>query len=60
MKNTSKKLELGRELSKNTQKQILGGVTLVCTGGTFILGPTCDGQAAYCAATGRGSYVTCY
>lgn len=61
-KNNSRKLSLGKELSKNAQKNIMGGIIIVCTGGTFNTqwGTDCSGQQAYCAAAGHGSFITCY
>ncbi len=58
----NKKLNLGRELSKNAQKQILGGITIVCSGGTFNTqwGTDCIGQEAYCGAASHGVFITCY
>lgn len=58
----SGKLNLGKELSKNAQKQIMGGITIVCSGGTYNTqwGSDCTGQEAYCAAAGHGFFITCY
>ena len=54
-------LDLGKELSKNSQKQILGGRVLVCQYGTlYNISTTCSGLAAYCPATGRGQFIACY
>lgn len=60
-----KKLNLGRELSKNQQKKILGGITIICSNGDVIqtqVNPGCgpSGQSGYCPATGRGYTVACY
>ena len=62
-----KKLNLGRELSKNDQKKILGGKTLVCfnvsAGGHtehnwFGLCSDTSGMNAYCVGVGgAGSFV---
>lgn len=56
------KLELGRELSKNAQKQILGGITIVCQYGTYSTqwGSDCTGQESYCPAAGHGYFIACY
>lgn len=57
---TKSVLNLGKELSKNHQKRIMGGVTVYCTGGSFVMGSSCAGQSAYCAAAGHGTYITCF
>ena len=60
MENLKGKLDLGKELSKNAQKQIIGGVTVVCTGGTFLLGGDCATQSAYCQGAHHGQFLYCY
>lgn len=59
-----KKLNLGRELSKNEQKKILGsGVNIVCQGGTVCTYsiPNCSSidEEAYCLWTSRGHAISC-
>ena len=55
------KLDLGRELSKNAQKQILGGIKIYCSDYTVhtMVGTDCTGQEAYCGATGHGFFLWC-
>lgn len=50
-------LKLGKELTKNDMKKVVGGDSCytVCTGGTYF--GFC--QASYCAAAGHGSFVSC-
>jgi hypothetical protein len=53
-------LNLGKELSRNEQKKILGGATVVCTGGTVVSNwIPCQDAAAYCIGTHRGTLVSC-
>ena len=56
------KLNLGRELSKNEQKKILGGaVEIYCEGGTVFTTsiPNCASvdEEAYCHGTMRGHAI---
>lgn len=55
-------LNLGKELSKNAQKKITGGITIVCEDGTYSTqwGNDCTGQEAYCPAAGHGAFIACY
>ncbi len=55
-----KTLNLGKELSKNEQKKILGGVTVYCTEGSYVMGSSCVGQEAYCEAAHHGTFIDCY
>lgn len=51
-------LNLSKELTSAEQKKILGGAWayVTCSNGeTFRMGSSCDGQAGYCPATGRGT-----
>src|SRR5258707_1356018 len=50
-------LKLGKELSKNEMKKVVGGDSCytVCTGGTYF--GFC--QASYCTAVGHGRFVFC-
>lgn len=62
MTNSSRsRLNLGKELSKNAQKKITGGIIIYCTGGTFNTqwGTDCTGQEYYCAAAGHGQFLGC-
>lgn len=53
-------LKLGRELSKSQQKKITGGVTVVCSGGTYPnLGGTCQEQMGYCEYAYHGTFISC-
>lgn len=56
------KLNLGKELSKNAQKSIIGGIRIVCSDGEYNTqwGTDCTGQEAYCAAAGHGEFIACY
>ncbi len=61
-----KKLNLGKELSKNAQKKVVGGATIVCIGNYYphyIMTFTsshlfCPMAAAYCQGQ-QGSLVSC-
>ncbi|MGB8191547.1 MAG: hypothetical protein WCF67_06490 [Chitinophagaceae bacterium] len=55
------RLNLGRELSRSEQKKILGGLTLLCSDGSYFtgFGGNCAEQRGYCSATGHGTCVAC-
>ncbi len=55
-----KSLNLGKELTKNDQKKVMGGATVVCSGGTVTSNWLwCSSAAAYCIGTGRGYLISC-
>lgn len=55
-----KTLNLGKELTKNSQKKILGGAWIHCSdGGSYYTSACVPAQMAYCAAAQHGYYVGC-
>jgi bacteriocin-like protein len=50
-------LKLGKEISKNEMKNVVGGFTCmtICTGGTYF--GFCS--QSYCAGAGHGTFVMC-
>lgn len=52
-------LDLGKELTKNELKKIVGGATFYCSnGGVYYTNTTC--QFAYCESAGNGKTQACY
>lgn len=52
-------LNLGKELSKNAQKKVLGGAWIHCSDGSYYASSCHPAQMAYCAAAGHGQYQGC-
>ncbi|PWL40244.1 hypothetical protein DKG77_05320 [Flagellimonas aquimarina] len=58
-----KKLNLGSELSKNEQKKVTGGATLLCNASwsqVVYNFPSCSMAATYCAAAQGSTVNYCY
>lgn len=54
-------MDLGKELSKNSQKEIIGGATIYCSNGcAYYVGNCSPPQLGYCSAAGHGTTVACY
>ncbi len=55
----SRTLNLGKELTKNSQKKILGGAWIHCTDGSYYTSACVPAQMAYCQAAHHGQYLGC-
>jgi len=52
-------LNLGKELTRNELKKVIGGATFQCSnGGSYYTNVTC--HTAYCESAGHGRTVGCF
>jgi hypothetical protein len=58
-KSNFRSLNLGKELSKNSQKKVLGGAWIHCTDGSYYTSACVPAQMAYCQAANHGQYLGC-